>query len=310
MFTLSSYLIQVKDPKKILQDLNNINGISIIDYLDNYFQKKKSLPFENKDDEGKKLIILHKILNKEQNKIFFLYKSGLYGFESEIYNPITKNKSYSRSVEEADLIPFVSSALISKDKECYRGIMVFTKFNTQGIKGVATKDLIEDFQKTFPTLTLSVEKYIPDSIFKKIFSEYKPKSIKLTKRSIPEDATDFLSAKDKEKVLDFEWTLKARPGMFFDDVNWIIDLINKKTTINDYFTIEEFKPDTIKVEFSSKGKTRTINLGNFDALIPTIDLDHLPLYTNGHLEHKSLIKEIEEITNDIFLSWGIDAKSS
>lgn len=308
MFTLTSYLLQVKDPKKILQDLNNINGVSIIDYLDSYFQKKHSLPFQNKDDDGNKLIILDKTLKKERDKIFFLYKSGLYGFESEIYNPITKKKSYSRSIEEADLIPFIASALTSKDKECYRGIMVFTKFNTQGIKGIATKDLIEDFKNTFPTLTLSVEKYIPDSIFKKIFSEYKPKSIKLIKRSIPEDATDFLSANDKEKVLDFEWTLKAKPGMFFDDINWIINLINRKTTISDYFTIEEYRPDIIKVEFSSKGKSRTINLGNFEALVPTIDLDHLPLSSDGHLEHESLISEIEEIANDIFLSWGIDVK--
>lgn len=305
MFAIAPYHVEVLDSKMQPQDLWNFyHKNSLRDYVANYLKSILNNPI---NPQPTKAFVLRKIFASTPESIGGTFRTGLMGYESEIFNVAAKSVTHNRKKEEADLVPFPFSFYMPKNvhsSQRTRGLLLLNRFNTSGIRGIVVPHLCENFARTFPDFTLRVERVLPDTVMKSLLANGEVKKIRLVKKSLPKDYADVLSDGDKQKFADIEIVLRPKRNYYFSDVDWLMSLLDKKSNINTVFTLPDFSPDNIKVELNCGGKSRTVNVGSPGKVSSNIDISHVTVDVTGHIAPQDWLNEADDLAADIYQSWG------
>lgn len=307
MHAIAPYLVRVVDDKKQPQDLWKFSGNECLyqvlrDYYNNNLNRyQKSLSQEDR------MFMISKLFSGSAESVCGVYQTGQHGFESEIYSIKKKRITHKRLIDEADMIPFHFAFYMHKSSispQRMRGLLVLSRFNTLGVRGVVISHLQNYFKNRFPGFSLEITRVVPRMVLDSILSNGSLKTIRLIRKAIPRDVADILSPKDFDRVQDLEFVIRSKRRTSFSDNDWIYRVLEGKANISDVVTVPSFPHDGIKLEVQMDGVTRTVDLGNTGKLSSNIELDSVEVGVNAHPKDKSWMQEVDKIAADIVESWG------
>ena len=309
MHALTPYLVKVIDVNtKIPQDLWNIGGTSLYEYLKNKYFKgilgKQIITRKPTALDLGQNYILSKLYKGSQQSVAGCIEVGVFGFESKIYDTIQKRVAHNRGRDQSDLHPFHFSFYTPNSANIahrLNGFLLLYRFNNRGMRSIVMPDLIIDFEKTFPGLKLIIEKAVPASVVNSIFNGGVVKKIRIFQNTIPKDLSSILSVQDQKKFLEVETVIKPKPRTAFSDVNWALDAIKQRKKVDKIFTIPSLNPTKIKVSIDRNGKTRSINLGAIETISSTIDIDNPTIIkSTGHIDPQNWLDEADDLADGLF----------
>lgn len=310
MFSIAPYIFRVVDGKGISQDLSNINGSSLKDIVSSYLTSIKDNPKVVKLGVGiqEKSYIFRKVYAGTSNSVAGLFQTGTQGFESEIYHLGNKIVSHQRVKDEADMLPFHFSFYFpdsTNKSDRLKGLLLLSRFNTLGIRSIVIPDLISYFSKAYPGFKLEVERFVPEALMSAVTKNSQVKKIRLIRTTLPKDFADKLSAGDRKKVLNFECVIRPVRRSSFTDIDWALQAVKNKFDPKSVLSLGEFTPDRVKIEIAAGKKKRTVDLANLGKISSNIDIDHVKVGANGHIDAIDWLKESDELADDVFLSWSV-----
>jgi hypothetical protein len=257
------------------------------------------------------MFMVSKIYKGTETSVCGTYQTGQFGFESDIYNTTNKNIAYKRQVDEADMLPFNFSFYFPKETSSgqrKRGLLLLSKFNTLGVRGLTIPHLMKSFSGRFPGFKLVVTKVVPKIVMETILRDGKLKNIRLIKKTLPDDIAEALSESDRENVQDIELVIRSKRKSRFNDVDWLLRAIDGKSKPSEIITIPSFDHDNIKLEIEMDGVVRTVDLGNTAKLSSNIEITGLTPGKNGHPIIEDWLKEADGLAAGIVKSWGVEGK--
>lgn len=307
MHAVAPYLVQIFDEKKQAQDLWRFSGNEeLYKVLHDYFKANLG-NYQQSISQADRMFMVSKIFAGSTQSVCGVYQTGQHGFESEIYSTTKKKVTHKRLTDEADMMPFHFAFYMHKSSipaQRVRGLLVLSRFNTLGIRGIAISHLQQYFKNRFPGFSLEVSRVVPRVVLDSILANGSLKTIRLIRRTIPQDIADILSDADLDRVQDLELVIRSKRRSSFSDVDWIYRILDGKAKLSDVVTVQSFPHDGIKLEVRIDGVTRTVDLGNTGKLSSNIELDSVQLGVNGHPVSNSWLGEVDSIASDVVESWG------
>lgn len=307
MHAIAPYLIRVVDDQKQAQDLWKFSGNeNLHQVLMDYFRANRG-NYQKSLSESDRMFMVAKLFTGSAQSVCGVYQTGQHGFESDIYSTSKKKITHKRLTDEADMRPFHFAFYMHRSKipaQRTRGLLVLSRFNTLGIRGIAISHLQQYFKSRFPGFALEVSRVVPKVVLESILANGSLKTIRLVRKTIPQDVADILSKDDLDRVQDLELVIRSKRQSKFSDIDWIFKVLNGKAKISDVVTIPSFPHDGIKLEVQMDGVTRTLDLGNTGKLSSNIELDAVQVGVDGHPVSKSWLSEVDSIAADIVESWG------
>lgn len=174
-FSLSIYRIRIykrlkKDEIVILSDYDN--GKSFLEQIHALFQSWEANPNNvlYKDDNAKKVSRIqrdgqNKIYHRHENYIDGIIESGDYGTQEDIINIDTGKSQYTKTLQDATLIPFYFMIYVLPNSS--EGYLIVERIGTLGISSLL-KTAIANFigPQLTDNYTLSIEPYLVPQILR------------------------------------------------------------------------------------------------------------------------------------------------
>lgn len=308
MHSITPYLFKVVDNNNIPQDLWNINGGSFYDYLKkDYLPKilnKQIITKKHTPTELGQNFLLRKVYKGTSESVAGSIDVGVFGFESTIYDTQTKKIAHKKSMQESDLHPFNFVFYTPKSNNIAHrlfGFLLLSRFNNRGIRSIFSPHLVLDFEKTYPGLKLKIEKAVPAKVMSAIIKGSTVKTIRIFENKLSSDISTLLSPRDQKNFQEVEIIVRTKPKTCFSDVNWVWDAISQRKKVDNILTLPNITPTKIKVSVDRNGKTRSVNLGNVEALSSTIDLDAPTIIkSTGHVDIGYWLEQADDIADGMY----------
>lgn len=312
MFALAPYLVEIKDDKKQTQDLWKFNSSETLHtVLLDYYRTNLST-YHSSLGKEKRMFMVAAMYTGTPTSVCGTYQTGQFGYESDIYNTTYNKVAHKRKVDEADMMPFNFSFYLPRNTSAgqrKRGLLLLSRFNTLGVRGLTIPHLRHYFSNRFPSFTLEVSRVVPKVVLETILSQGSLKTIRLIKKSLPSDIADALSESDRERVQDVELVIHSKRRSCFSNLDWLMRVIDGKARPSEIVTIPSFEHDNIKLEIEIDGRIRTVDLGNTAKLSSNIEIANIMAGLNGHPNLDDWLREADELASGIAKSWGaIDQK--
>ena len=312
MFALAPYLVEIKDDKKQTQDLwkfyssESLHAVLLEYYRSNLGNYQPSV------GKDKRMFMVAAMYKGTSTSVCGTYQTGQYGFESDIYNTTQKKIAHRRQTDEADMVPFNFSFYLPRTTSAgqrKRGLLLLSRFNTLGVRQLTIPHLKRYFANRFPSFTLEVNRVVPKIVLETILSQGSLKTIRLIKKSLPEDIADALSDSDREKVQDVELVIHTKRRSHFSDIDWLLRAVEKNARPSEIITIPSFDHDNIKLEVQMDGRMRTVDLGNTAKLSSNIEINGITPGRNGHPKIEDWLNEADPLAAGIAKSWGMSGQN-
>jgi hypothetical protein len=312
MFALAPYLVEIKDDKKQTQDLwkfysnENLRAV-LLDYYRSNLRIYQ--PSVGKD---KRMFMVGAMHIGTSTSVCGTYQTGQFGFESDIYNTTRKKVAHKRQVDEADMMPFNFSFYLPRNTSAgqrKRGLLLLSRFNTLGVRGLTIPHLRQYFANRFPSFTLEISRVVPKIVLETILSQGSLKTIRLIKKSLPSDIADALSESDRKNVQDIELVIHSKRRSYFKGIDWLMRTIEGNATASEIITIPSFEHDDIKLEIEMDGRMRTVDLGNTAKLSSNIEIANITPGPDGHPKLDDWLREADDLAGGIAKSWGMTGQN-
>ena len=304
MFSLATYLIEIKDAKNNIVNVNNLgNGESFLDFMNDFLKTQIGKTIDIKSE--KKAYFLQEKYIGSKNSVVGKVFSGEYGYVLKIFDMPLNKEAGEVGKNQASLFPYYFGVYVNnmpthKD----RVTLIFSRFKSLGIRTSFFNQLNTEFVKKYNSLRLIIEKIIPQEALDAVLNNQEVKKIRLSKKGLPKSLEDKFSSVQKDSVREFEISISSRNNLYFSDLKWIQDLYNGDIKPSDILSMDGFVPDTVKIDVSINGKKRTFDITNPARLSPTIDISDVEVDDHGHPKKDAIISIIDDIASGIHKGWG------
>ncbi|SDZ43118.1 hypothetical protein [Delftia lacustris] len=313
MHGIAPYLVKVLDSENIQQDLWNINGTSLVNYLrDIYFKNilgvSKTTQEPASGQVGKNYI-LEEVFEASEHAVAGKFSTGEFGYEADIFDNEAKKYTGKREKQESTMLPFFCCFYAPKSEnelERMKGVLLLSRFNNFGIRSVVLPDLIASFESAFPGLRLDIAKVVPTTFVNAVLKGSEIKKIRLTTNKLPEGYRNVLVPNDYDNVYEVETILKPRPRTFFSKPSWMSSLMYG-VPLNTIITLPDAEVTKLKVEISrGGGRTRTINIADVHRMAANIEIENPDINARNHIKEECWMKEADLLADDYFLELGLN----
>jgi len=236
--------------------------------------------------------IIHGILN-----------TGDYGYEADLYDLDAEQVVYQRRSNDAELLPFYFFASIPSDRD--EGILLLQRFGQFGIKHVLFEGFRGHMRSAAPDFRVEINPLVQTHFIRKAIENGKLKSLRFIQFGFPSDIANMVrDATHIERDYRMEFIIKAKRNRSLPEQikNRILDFISNRRGLDSIIELNDyrFRYQNIKVEVNQRGRTRTIDLGNFAAMRAYHDISNeVTIGTNGHPEFNSINQIAKEIHRDL-----------
>lgn len=308
MFAVAPYLIQIKDEQKQPQDLWDFyNKQDLRKVLLDYY-KGQIGTYQPSISNPNRMFSVSKVCKGTNTSVSGTYKTGQFGFESEIYSTSKKVIAHNRKKDEADMLPFNFSFYFPQNtitEQRKRGLLLLGRFHNLGIRQLALPHLQVYFKNRFPKFSLQIERVVPNLVVETLLTQGTLKTIRLVKRVPPSDLADIFTDSDKESIGDVELVIRSKRKSKFKDIDWLLNAFQNKTHPSQIMTLQSFKQDNIKLEIDIDGRSRIVDLGNTGKLSSNIEFNNLTPDATGHPKLIDWLKEADDLAKGVVTAWGV-----
>lgn len=224
-----------------------------------------------------------------------IIETGEYGRESNIMNVATKQVSYRRKKEDAELWPFYFFLEIPEGTE--DGLLILQRTAHYGVRKVLHWVLGTAFTDEYPDLQLRLQSLVDQSEVDK-FVNGTIQKISFIRKSIPVDIVDAWDKGHQEIKGYVELVMHARRGSGLPMNNWLTKLLKsgKPTGIFALDEDEGFAYENVKAMIKIGRSSRTINAGNPTRLRSYYDVtDAVTIDSGGHPEYDSIHAQAQKL---------------
>lgn len=306
---LSSYTIRFKDKRKIgkmnnlinsYASLDNLENVDTFDIIKNYLNR---LQHNLSNDHGEKILMRVTNYNTYNRKCDGIIETGIYGYESDLYDIETDTISHRKKVNEAEMLPFYF--LISLPKNANEGIILFQRFGKFGIRTVFSRDFRNYFASQVKNFSVEINPLVPETLVKYYIEEGSLKKIRFIKFEIPRDIADALNQSHEEQEGYIELTVAAKRNNQLPGMSIIRDFFEGRRDLNKLIELQDFEYDTIKVELEAGGERRVIDLSDWLKIRAYYDITgDVELNGGGHPYYSSIHKIAMNLHDELFIVIG------
>lgn len=314
-FSLVPYTIRLRDrlnDKDVLPGNAKNWGSDLLKILDEYLESIiPVLPLDPSDREKK--VIRRQSHTLEARTIQGILTAGEYGYEASLVDVEEDTISYTRQMNDAELIPYYF--LFRLPTNTLTGIAIFQKFGNLGVKDLFFKDFNELLRSRFGgQFSLEMDALIPTDLVRR-YLDNRIVKIRLIRYGYPREISDVnIDDIPEEEIGESEFILKAKkkgsiPEKILSTLRSGVEtfLGSSDAPVGSILAISNFQADNVKVEVRIGKSYRTINLSNVDRLkfsediTEKVKIDH----TSGHPEFDSIDELAKTFLKDCSeATWG------
>ncbi len=307
---VTAYGINVRSEKHQDLELHNLNGTSLLDY---FYNIAKSAEDEYDKDPALENIFAYNfvkfrtIKNTAGQKIYdILYlriKTGEYGEESEIVDSETGETTHTKSVDEADVMPFGCCLIVPCGKHT-EGIALTQSLGRNGITSIIKKKFNEYIRKLDNQLRVVLNPIVPRQYMERLLNDGVLKTIRLISYGIPDDDADRYGVDRGSKKVIQERVIRRPTGFVRNKYEQIMECFRGQRTYDSIIELEDFEIDDMKMEFSLGKRNKTISMRGLDNLVINEDITEDVVVENGHPKFESLCNVMKEIGEEYLRARG------
>ena len=250
-------LNDVKNFKNILQIINEYIDYTGDDYSKDW-AKEKVYKFDN--------VVLEdvKVGGREEYSILSgLVKTGEYGVQSELFD-IADGSTSEKRPTQAEVLPFGFCIAVAKGNKT-KAVVILQTFGNLGIKTVFTKYLNKCIRHNKLELSLLLEPLYPIQYIERIMKKGILQKIRMIRYEVPEDIATSLGVNNGVSLKE-ERVIFKPVGFLKSKRNIIMECLRGQRASTEVLEIPGFDYDQLKLEFSVKNKTKTINFNDTQEL--------------------------------------------
>jgi hypothetical protein len=237
-----------------------------------------------------------------------ILETGEYGYEAELIdvdaNP--PKPTHRRRASEAELLPFYFRLDVPQQAD--QGFLILQRFGNLGIKAAMEDALVQFFAGT-PYL-VELHPLVPEKVIEKWTHAMKVRRLRLVSFKVPQTITRAFQLGDSEEVYS-ELVIRARKGHTFPlparlrnkNGEGFVEVQEMQEEIKELRRRLKgiFAPDTLKVEVSVAGRTRTLDMTDPGNLVAYHDVTEAvsPLGRNGHPDWEKIREEARKLAMDL-----------
>lgn len=307
---VTAYGISVRSEKHHDLELHNLNGTPLLDYFHSIAESAvdeydKDLALEN--IFAYNFVDFQTIKNVTGQKIYdILYlriKTGDYGEESEIVDSDTGETTHTKSVDEADVMPFGCCLIVPCGKHT-EGIVLAQSLGRNGITSIIKKKFNEYIRQLDNQLRVVLNPIVPRQYMERLLSEGVLKTIRLISYGIPDDDADRYGVDRGASKVIRERVIRKPTGFIRNKYEQIMECFRGQRAYDSIIELDDFEIDDLKMEFSLGKRNKTISMRGLDDLVINEDITDDVIVENGHPKFDSLCKVMTEIGEEYLRARG------
>lgn len=280
-FSLSIYRIKIykrfnKKENVILSDYDN--GKSFLEQIDTMFQEWEVNPNNvlYKDDKAQKVSRIQKdaqgnnIYHKHETYIDGIIESGDYGTQEDIIDIETGKSKYTKTVQDATLIPFYFMIYI--DPYSSEGFLIVERIGTLGIFNLLKTAIINFINpQLIENYTLSIEPYLVPQILKiRLDAVGGAKKVRL--KGVDKNQFKDLKTEQNFGECTTEVIFAAPKNKTIPDIIPIISKLKNAKDKNEPIRINNIECVDVAFELDINGKTRTVTVADMKNIGTNLDI--------------------------------------
>lgn len=279
-FSLSIYRIRIykrlkKDEIVILSDYDN--GKSFLEQIHALFQSWEANPNNvlYKDDNAKKVSRIqrdgqNKIYHRHENYIDGIIESGDYGTQEDIINIDTGKSQYTKTLQDATLIPFYFMIYVLPNSS--EGCLIVERIGTLGISSLL-KTAIANFigPQLTDNYTLSIEPYLVPQILRiRLNAVGGAKKVRL--KGVDKNQFKDLKTEQNFGECTTEVVFAAPKNRPILDVLPIIRKLREAKEKGESIRVNNIECVDVVFELEIDGKTRTVTVADMKNIGMNLDI--------------------------------------
>lgn len=306
---LEAYVVSVREknlrkaPNLVLGQFDGTSSVRTI--FKGYFEDIKQHKVYNIKERERSVGL--KTLKEEAPYLYGTLQAGDYGYASDILDTTTGNVNYKKKKTDTDPTPFHFEFCLPDHSK--KGLMLIQKFGTLGIRTDLTHIIEERFKQHYPDFMLEINPAVPADIVNQYLKKGNIEEISFIKHSIPADKADWYAGRKTEQPGELILTVKPeKPGFFTKKVSGIVEIVKRTKKPSEVFSMPDFEYDSIKAQIEVNGRTRTIDLNNWQRLKSSFDVtSEIQRGLDGFPKESSVQNVSRQIMNDLIKDAGIIA---
>lgn len=300
---IATYSVKVREKRsEEYLPLGSFDGShSMSEFICDYLRAIRDDQFVN--EESQRVLRSGRHTELDDKTCGLLY-SGAYGYAAEGVNIHTSERSYQRSPEDAEVIPFYYQFVLPAGKLV--GIMILQRHGTHGLVTPLCTALRDEFTDKHPDHMIEFARLVPTEIVQDLI-DGEVRGIQITTYTVPNDIADkfrFLGNLQQEGKFTVKYSAKRNAP--FQEPEWLRNIRNNRGRIVEFpIELENIQAE-VKISVKYGTKTRVMNLSDPSSIAPYIDAtDDLDISIEGHPTFESINQYCDELNTRLLEQLGI-----
>ncbi len=294
--TLATYALRVRErrSREFLPLGNAASGASFHRFLKTFFTSRR-----NQVSADEQTLQHVSTCRSNSSDVWGTIEAGEFGYAADGVNVTTMKKSFRRSTDDAELLPFYFRVDAPDDSNV--ALLALQRFGPHGVYQSLKTAMRQAFEDANPDQILDVKRVVPSSLLRAIL-QGDVIAIEVTSYSVPPDIADhyhFLGDVGRSTgrmTIEF----RARSGVPFIEQEWLKRLRRGIASALEFEDETDGKPSTLRLKLQHEGKVRTVQVGNLENLLPYVDVtDEIKLGGDGHPVFESINKRAQELLAEV-----------
>lgn len=243
-------------------------------------------------------------LESNTTDVWGLIEVGDYGYEANLVNAKTFLTSYTKNVDEAEMVPLYFRFHLPGSGRT--GILIVQRLGNRGAISALKKVINERFNDRREKHLLAIERFVPTSVLDSL-TEGGVREMSVTAHVLPSDIADRINlGGSKKSVHKVELRVVAKPGFFLtmNAAAWLKKLEKDGTKI---LELPDNENEQIRVKVDYKGRERTYDLQTMDAIAPYVDItSEVKTTKKGHPTFSSMNEYCLELRDELLQQVGLE----
>ena len=308
---VTAYGINVRNEANQNLELHDIYGQPLLEYFNGI---ANTLVNEYAEDTTLENVFAYNVVNMETvnnddnqaiyDILYLRVKTGEYGEESEIVDKDTGETTHTKSVDEADVMPFGCCVIVPRGNYT-EGIVLVQSLGRNGITGLIKKKFNEHVKEIDTQLRIVMNSIVPSQYMERILRDGVLRAIRLISYGIPDDEADRYGVDRGTTRIIRERVLRKPTGFVRNKYESIMECIRGQRTYDRIVELDDFEINDFKMEFAFGKRTKTISMRGLDKLVINEDVTEEVNMENGHPTFESLCNIMRNIGEDYLRARGL-----
>lgn len=249
---ITAYGLNVRNEASQNLELHDIYGQSLLGYFHGI---ANTVVDEYADDIVLENVFAYNVVNMETvnnddgqalyDILYLRIKTGEYGEESEIVDKDTGETTHTKSVDEADVMPFGCCIIVPRG-EYTEGIILVQSLGRNGITSLIKKKFNEYIREIDSQLRIVMNPIVPSQYMERILNDGVLRAIRLISYGIPDDEAEKYGIDRGTTRIIRERVLRKPTGFVRNKYNCIMECIRGQRRYDAIVELDDFEIDDFR----------------------------------------------------------------